>query len=283
MSTMPTITVPVSGASPESRATVSYTDEGSGPPVLLLHAALHDRTDYASVHHGLARGRRVIALDWPGHGESPSTDEPLGAVQFGDLAVEFVDRLDLRNVVVVGNSVGGYAACRLALERPDRVAGVVLVNTGGFTAHTAFIRAFCAVMGKPAVIRAVAPLSVPAYMHARTPAERAIVGRVVARARSADGSRTAAALWRSFTEPGHDLRQRADAITAPVLITWGTKDLTAPVKWGEAVHAAIPGSTFVGLSTGHVAFAGEPDGWLDAVLPFVESAHRARCDVETQT
>ncbi|MBB5160972.1 alpha/beta fold hydrolase [Mycobacterium sp. AZCC_0083] len=280
---MPTTTLSVSGSNPESHATISYTDDGSGPPVLLLHAALHDRTDYASVHDALGRGRRVIALDWPGHGESPVLDEPLGAVQFGDLAVEFVDRLDLRNVVVVGNSVGGYAACRLALERPDRIAGVVLVNTGGFTAHTAFIRAFCAVMGKPAVIRAVAPLSVPAYMHARTPAERAMVRRVVARARTADGSRTAAALWRSFTDPGHDLRQRADAITAPVLITWGTKDLTAPVKWGEAVHSAIPGSTFVGLGTGHVVFAGEPNAWLDAVLPFVESAHRARCDVETQT
>lgn len=99
-----------------------------------------------------------------------------------------------------------------------------------------------------------------------------MVGRVVARARTAGGSRTAAALWRSFTEPGHDLRQRAADITAPVLITWGTKDPTAPVKFGEAVHAAIPGSTFIGLSTGHVVFAGDPDGWLNAVLPFVESA-----------
>jgi pimeloyl-ACP methyl ester carboxylesterase len=272
---MPTMTT--------SQATISYADDGSGPPVLLLHAALHDRTDYSSVHEALGRGRRVIALDWPGHGESPSVDEPLGAVEFGDLAVEFVDRLDLRNVVVVGNSVGGYAACRLAMERPDRIAGLVLVNTGGFTPHTAFIRAFCAVMGRPAVIRAVATLSVRAYMHAGTPAERAIVRRVVARAHTADGSRTGAALWRSFTHPGHDLRQRAAAITAPVLITWGTKDPTAPVKVGEEVHTAIPGSTFIGFGTGHVAFAGDPDGWLDAVLPFVESAHRARCDVERQT
>jgi pimeloyl-ACP methyl ester carboxylesterase len=275
MSTMPTMTVSVSGASPESRATISYTDDGSGPPVLLLHATLHDHTDYASVHDALGRGRRVIALDWPGHGESPSLDEPLGAVQFGDLAVEFADRLDLRNVVVVGNSVGGYAACRLAIERPDRVAGVVLVNTGGFTPHTAFIRAFCAVMGRPWVIRSGAPLFVRAYMHARTPAERAMVGRVVARARTADGSRTAAALWRSFVDPGHDLRQRAADIIAPVLITWGTKDPTAPVKIGAQVRGAIPGSTLTGLDTGHVVFAGDPDGWLNAVLPFVESAHRA--------
>ncbi|WP_242453627.1 alpha/beta hydrolase [Mycolicibacterium sp. P9-64] len=267
---MPTMTLSAAG----THATVSYTDDGSGPPVLLLHAALHDRTDYTSVHGALGAGRRVIALDWPGHGESPSADdEPLGAVELGDLAVEFADRLDLSNVVVVGNSIGGYAACRLAIERPGRVAGVVLVNTGGFTPPTAVIRAFCAVMGRPWVIRSGASLFVRAYMHAKTPAECAMVSRVVARAHTTSGSRTAAALWRSFTEPGHDLRDRAAGITAPVLITWGTKDPTATTKWGRAVQAAIPGSTFVGLSTGHVVFAGDPDGWLNSVLPFVESAH----------
>src|SRR5689334_18650807 len=175
--------------------TVSYTDEGSGPPVVLLHAALHDSTDFAPVTESLGKGRRVIALDWPGHGESPLPATPLRAVQFGDLLVEFADRLDLRNAVVIGNSVGGYAACRLALERPERVAGVVLINTGGFTPHTAVTRIFCAVMGKPTVVKAVFPAFVRGYMRAKTPIDKAIIGRVVARAKTDAGARTAAALW----------------------------------------------------------------------------------------
>ena len=109
-------------------------------------------------------GRRVLTLDWPGHGASPLPPAPLRAVQFGDLLVEFADQLDLRNLVVVGNSVGGYAACRLALERPDRVSGVVLVNTGGFTPHSVFTRFLCAVMGRPAVVGAVFPAFVRGYM-----------------------------------------------------------------------------------------------------------------------
>ena len=195
------------------------------------------------VHDALANGRRVLALDWPGHGASPSPATPLRAVQFGDLAIEFADRLDLSNLVVVGNSVGGYAACRLALERPERIAGVVLVNTGGFTDHSVFTRSICAVMGRPAVYQGGVPAVRPC-LHARpgTSADEAVVDRVVGRAKTTDGARTAAALWKSFTEPGHDLRTRAARIAAPVLITWGTKDLTAPRRWGEAVHAAIPGS-----------------------------------------
>jgi pimeloyl-ACP methyl ester carboxylesterase len=206
-----------------SLGTVSYTDEGSGPPMLLLHAALHGRTDFAPVHDALMDGRRVLALDWPGHGESPLPAVPLRAVQFGYVLVEFADLLDLRNVVIVGNSVGGYAACRLALERPQRVAGLVLVNTGGFTPHSAFTRLFCALMGRPAVLKAVFPVSVRAYMRAKSPADRTVIARVAARSKTADGARTAAALWKSFTEPGHDLRGRAAQITAPVLITWGAK------------------------------------------------------------
>lgn len=265
---------------PTSFGTVSYTDEGSGPPVLLLHAALHDRSDYNPVRDTLCAGRRVLALDWPGHGASPLPATPLRAVQFGDLLNEFADTLDLGNLVVVGNSVGGYAACRLALDRPDRVAGVVLVNNGGFTPHTLVTRVFCALMGRPAVVKAVFPRFVRAYMQARNPVDEAIVERVVRRVKTDDGARTAAALWRSFTEPGHDLRSRAANITAPVLITWGTSDLTAPQRWGKAVAAAINGSTFTPLPTGHVVFLSEPNRWLDAVLPFVDSAHGVRQGVD---
>jgi pimeloyl-ACP methyl ester carboxylesterase len=250
---------------------VSYTDNGSGPPILLLHAALHDRTDYAPVIEPLARGRRVLAVDWPGHGESPLPATPLRAAQFGDLLIEFADRLDLTNAVIVGNSVGGYAACRLALERPERVAGVVLVNTGGFTPHSAFTRFFCAVMGRPAVIKAVFPAFVRAYMRAKSPTDKAVVDRVVARAKTDDGARTAAALWKSFTEPEHDLRNRAAQITAPVLINCGEKAFTAPLRFGKAVQAAVPGSRFESQPTGHVVFSSEPQAWLETVVPFVEA------------
>ena len=259
-----------------SLGTVSYTDDGSGPPVVLLHATLHDRTDFAPVIDALGAGRRVIAVDWPGHGESPLPATPLRAVEFGDLMVEFADRLDLHNAVIIGNSVGGYAACRLALERPERVAGLVLVNTGGFTPHNVATRVMCAAMGRPAVVKAVFPAFVRGYMRAKNPADKAVVDRVVARGKTDEGARTAAALWKSFTEPGHDLRSRAAAIAAPVLITWGAKDITAPRRWGKVVQDAIPGSRYETLPTGHVVFSSEPVAWLETVLPFVDTAHGVR-------
>jgi pimeloyl-ACP methyl ester carboxylesterase len=113
-------------------------------------------------------------------------------------------------------------------------------------------------------------------MRAKSPTDATVIARVTERAKTADGARTAAALWKSFTEPGHDLRTRAAQISAPVLITWGAKDLTAPLRWGEALHAAIPGSRFEALPTGHVVFSSEPEAWLETVLPFVDAAHGVR-------
>jgi pimeloyl-ACP methyl ester carboxylesterase len=262
-----------------SLAPVSYSDEGSGPPILLLHAALHDRNDFDPVHYALAADHRLLALDWPGHGASPLPDVPLRAGQYGELLIEFADSLDLRNLVVVGNSVGGYAACRLAIERPERVAGVVLVNTGGFTPHSVFTRLFCRMMGRPAVVKSVFPVFVRAYMRAKNPVDESVVRRVVGRAKTGEGAKTAAALWNSFTDPEHDLRVDAAHITAPVLITWGARDVTAPLRWGRAVQAAIPGSKLEALPTGHVAFSSEPAAWLNKILPFLESAHGVRRSV----
>jgi pimeloyl-ACP methyl ester carboxylesterase len=137
-------------------------------------------------------------------------------------------------------------------------------------------------MGRPAVVEAVFPLSVRAYMRSKRPADDAVIARVMARVKTADGARTAAALWKSFTEPGHDLRTRAAQISAPVLITWGAKDLTAPLRWGKAVQAAIPGSRLEALPTGHVVFSSEPKAWLESVLPFVEAAHSVRDGAQRQ-
>lgn len=263
---MPTMTT-------KNGATVWYADEGTGSAVLLLHANLHDSADYAPVLGPLAEGRRVVTLDWPGHGRSPAAPRPLTATELGDLAVEFVDALQLSELVVIGNSVGGYAACRIAIERPSSVAGLVLVNNGGFTPHTPLTRAFCAAMGRPAVVRAVMPWFARAYLRPRTAADRDILRRVGGRARTPDGARTAAALWRSFTAPEHDLRTVASRIAAPTLITWGTKDLTAPQQWGRATAAAIDGARFRAYPAGHVVFSSEPEAWLADVLPFASAAH----------
>jgi pimeloyl-ACP methyl ester carboxylesterase len=251
---------------------VCFREQGSGPPVLLLHATLHDRRDFDPIVPALARDRRVIALDWPAHGESAAPPAPLqpSAMLFADVLEDVVKAMDISRAVLIGNSVGGYAAARLAITHPDRVAGLVLVNSGGFISTNPLIRGFCRLLGVPAVARVAFPRSVPSYMKAQTQSDREVTARAIARAKTTEGSTTAAAIWRSFAAEEYDLRPRAGQLSAPTLIVWGGKDTVLPLRAGRATHAALPGSRLEVLDTGHVVFSSEPKQFLALVSPFIE-------------
>ena len=249
---------------------VSYSDDGAGPVLVVLHAALHDRHDFDPIIPTLARNYRVIAVDWPGHGESASPEAPFtpAAALYADVLEDMVSALELPPAVFVGNSVGGFAAARLALTKPERVVGLVLVDTGGFLGGP-LTNAYCRLLGTPAVLRRVLPRFVRSYLHAQSAADNAVLQRVTQRARTADGVELAAALWRSFAAPDANLRLRADQISAPTLIVWGAKDAAIPLRFGRATQRAIPGSRLEVLPTGHLPFSSQPERFLDVIGPFL--------------
>jgi pimeloyl-ACP methyl ester carboxylesterase len=250
---------------------VAYSDVGEGPPVVLLHATLHDRHDFDPIVERLQRDYRVIALDWPGHGESPAPSQPPTAALYADVLADVVAALDLPPAAFVGNSVGGFAAARLAITDPPRVSRLVLVNTGGFIASP-ITSLYCRILGTPAVMKRVLPRSIRSYMKATSENDRAVQERALARARTREGVVLTAGLWRSFAAPEHNLRPYADRITAPCLIIWGSKDTVALMRFGRATAAAIPGSRLEVLPTGHVVFSSDPAGFLAVAEPFLAAA-----------
>jgi pimeloyl-ACP methyl ester carboxylesterase len=247
---------------------VAYSDVGEGPVVVLLHATLHDRRDFDAIVPTLKRDHRVIALDWPGHGDSPAPSRRPTAALFADVLADVVATLDLPPAAFVGNSVGGFAAARLAITDPQRVSRLVLVNTGGFTADP-IIGLLCRLLGRPSVMKHVLPRSIRSYMKATSDNDLAIQERALARAHTREGVALTAALWRSFAAPEHNLLPRANCITAPCLIVWGSKDTVARMRFGRATAAAIPGSRLRVLPTGHVVFSSDPVGFLEIVEPFL--------------
>jgi pimeloyl-ACP methyl ester carboxylesterase len=258
---------------------VAYRELGSGPTVLLLHATLHDRHDFDPIVEELAGRYRTIAVDWPGHGDSDPVDAALepGAPLFADVLEDVVDGLGVRRAALIGNSVGGFAAARLAINRPEAVAGLILVNAGGFVPWNPLSRTFCRVLGTPAVFRRAAPLFVRGYMKAKTDSDREISARAIAAAKTPEGIRVGTRLWRSFASPEHDLRGRADELTAPTLIVWGGKDIAIPLSAGRATHHAIRGSQLEILGTGHVVFSSDPAGFLAVAEPFLQAVAGREC------
>lgn len=109
-----------------------YVDEGGGDPVLLLHGEPTWAYLYRKMIPPLAGVARVIAPDYFGFGRSgkPTRIEDY-SYDFHYEAIErLADELDLRETTVVVQDWGGPIGLRLAVERPDRVARLVILNTG---------------------------------------------------------------------------------------------------------------------------------------------------------
>jgi pimeloyl-ACP methyl ester carboxylesterase len=105
-----------------------YTDdEGHAPPILLVHGWLCDSTDWSWQLDAFAGRHRVIAPDLRGHGRSSEGGDYALETFAHDLAL-LLDELDARPAVVVGHSLGGAVASILAVEHPEHVRALVLVD-----------------------------------------------------------------------------------------------------------------------------------------------------------
>jgi pimeloyl-ACP methyl ester carboxylesterase len=258
---------------------LAWRDEGNGPTVLCLHANPGDSRDFDAIAPVLARRFRVIRPDWPGYGSStaPVPPESAGALHFFDTLREFIETLKLRDVVLIGNSVGGNAAVRYALHAPANVRGLVLVSPGGFTRHNPVTRLFCRLQGNVTVNRRLAPMFTRSYLALRTPCTRAMIERAGSEQSSDAARRVNAAVWRSFLDPQHNLLDPARAVRAPTLVASGARDPVIPAnKDGRHAAAAIPGARQVVFACGHAPFAELPEAFLAEVLPFLDSIFAAQ-------
>jgi len=99
----------------------------AGPPVVILHGLLGSARNWTAIAKQLGESARVFALDLRNHGRSPWADAMSFNAMAGDVAA-FVERHELRPATVIGHSLGGKVAMRLALSRPSLVERLVVVD-----------------------------------------------------------------------------------------------------------------------------------------------------------
>ena len=111
---------------PEGR--IAWTSEGNGPLVILIPGMGDTRATWRELVGPLAVGHRVVTMDLRGHGDSDTTFTRHGDEVTAQDALALVEHLDSGPAVLVGNSMGASSAVWAAAERPDLVAGLVLVS-----------------------------------------------------------------------------------------------------------------------------------------------------------
>ena len=116
---------------------IHYYTGGDGPPVVLIHGLASRGEDWTSFLPTLTPRHRVYALDLLGYGGS---DKPRNADYSIALETEvvrgFLDSLHIARADVVGVSMGGWIALKLAAEHPERVRKLVLIDSAGFSFPT---------------------------------------------------------------------------------------------------------------------------------------------------
>jgi pimeloyl-ACP methyl ester carboxylesterase len=102
---------------------------GNAPPLVLIHGAGGSQLSWPPEIRRM-EGVEVFALDLPGHGESPG--EPETTVEgYARCVITWMEEQNLPKAIIAGHSMGGAITLNISLLEPDRLAGIVLVSTGG--------------------------------------------------------------------------------------------------------------------------------------------------------
>lgn len=108
---------------------VAYTDDGEGPPAVLLHAFPLNGSMWRPQVAALGDRWRLVCPDLPGFGRSTQTPAQPDVSYYAERIRDLIDRLGLETVVLGGLSMGGYVAFECLRRFPERVSALILANT----------------------------------------------------------------------------------------------------------------------------------------------------------
>ena len=232
---------------------LGYRESGdpTGAPVVLLHGTgsnSHTWDRFAA--QLVTQGHRAIAVDLRGHATSARTaDYSLTGIR--DDLVGVLDILDLRDAVLVGHSVGAYAALAAALHSPGRIAGLVLED-------------LAAPPRRAVLLNGVSPLLLLA------------AAATFATKRRDYELRAMRSIFRQLSRPDLDWWARLGEVRQPTLIlSGGPSSFIPPHRLAEAA-AAIPGARLSTIPVGHRVHSLAPDRFAAEVVAFLHEKSLSR-------
>ncbi|HYZ57383.1 MAG TPA: alpha/beta hydrolase [Streptosporangiaceae bacterium] len=267
------MTVPTSA--PASRTfdlrdglTVTVTQQGDataagGTGVLLLHGAGGPLT-VAGFGAALAEDTYVITPVHPGFDGQPRPDWTDRVSDLASAYLDLLDILDLRQVLVIGSSMGGWVAAEMALrDNHRRIGGLVLLNAAGIQAGGQEIADITSLT--PAELGRLSFYN-PAFRPDLSALNEQQLAAVAA------NQRTLAVYAADPYLHDPKLRRRLHRVTVPVLVAWGEEDGVIPVDYGRAYAESFPNGRFELIpEAGHLPHLEQAARTLELVRNFADS------------
>jgi len=257
---------------------IRYFAAGAGRPLVLVHGLGGAATNWTAMAPRLARSRRVLVPELPGHGGSA----PLPALPtldpFADVVLAVARAEDAVPAAVVGHSLGAVVALRLAACRPEAVSAVVVAAGAGISSGARAAEAVLAVLGLVQPGRVVAR-----YRHrwASSPLLRTLafgwwgLADPVGLPADVAESFLAGPAWHTDTFAagralvGTDLRRDLERVRCPCLCLWGADDNWVPLQDGMEYARRLRAPLRVVADCGHLLIGERPDACVAAVESFL--------------
>jgi pimeloyl-ACP methyl ester carboxylesterase len=249
------------------RVTIDERGDATAEPgtgVLLLHGGAGPQS-VAGLAAALSEHAYVVTPTHPGFNGTPRVPWLDSAADLADAYLDLLVELGLDQVMVIGNSIGGWIAAEMALrDIQGRVASMVLLNANGIRPDSP---------SQITDIRTVAPAAIgklsfynPAFrpdFAAMSEEQRAVV---------AANQQTLAVYAGEDFMFAPKLRWRLHRVTVPVLVAWGEEDGVVTPAYGRAYAAALPNSSFKLIpEAGHFPQIEQPGAVLAAIGEFVDT------------
>ena len=255
-----------------------YLVAGEGEPLVLVHGLGGAAANWLALAPLLLPGRRLIVPELPGHGGSSPLPAAPSLSPYADRLGLLLEHEGATPAAVVGHSLGGAVALRLALRRPEAVSALVLAAAAGISSTARSARYALTVTGILKPGRKIAP-------HRRRVARSALLKRLVfgrwgasdppalppevveallaGPARHTDTVSAATALVRD------DVRPDLERISCPVLVLWGARDNQLPVDDAFDYARRLRAPLRVIADCGHLLIVERPAACGDAITGFL--------------
>ena len=258
-----------------------WVSGNEGTDLILIHGLGSYMEEWQNNVEFFSRNHRVFVLDLPGSGRSDKPAVQYSFPYFSQFVLDFMDGQGIERAILVGNSMGGGVSQHVAIQAPDRVAGLVLVNSAGFSKELAISLRVCSLPligellchpSRKGVLWGLKEcvhdaslitdemvefgyqiMSQPGATKAFLATLRALVNMTGLKKQ----------VLRSFTE-------NHNSIKAPTLVVWGQQDRLLPVSGAKVAEKGIPNSTVhIFDPCGHMPHLERPEEFNTLVENFI--------------
>jgi pimeloyl-ACP methyl ester carboxylesterase len=256
-----------------------YFVGGEGPPLIVVHGLGGAAVNFTLLAPLLARRHRVLIPDLPGHGKTEPLERADGLTAYADHVAALAELEGMFPAPLIGYSMGGVIALRLAVSRPKSVTGLALVAAAGIVSVSRRAEIWLAVTGalRPAQIMTRfrgtfarrprlrwLPFGLWGAVDPPALAPEGVIGFLEGPSQHTDVGMAGRALLRD--DPRPDL----DHVRCPVLLLWGSRDRLVPLVDGFEYARRLRAPIRTVPAAGHLLVGEQPHACAEILVDFLD-------------